>query len=71
MRLHQADHHVHPAAAQRVRLLEHAVGLADARREAEENPQLGAVLTLRFRGDPLEQGVGIRTAIFGTHPVGV
>src|SRR5262249_32830226 len=44
VRLDEADHHIDAALPQRVRLLEHSIGLADAGREAEvelQTPALG------------------------------
>ena len=59
VRLDKAEHHVDAAALQRVRLLEHAVGLAHARREPDvqlEPAPLGAA-------EHLEEVLGALEAI--------
>ena len=52
--LDDADDDVEAAGAERVRLLQHRVGLADARRRADVDAQAGAVLFLQAG----EQGIG-------------
>ena len=47
--LHEADHDVDAFATERVRVLDHRIGLADARRGADVDPQSGALLRLQLR----------------------
>ena len=57
--LDDADHHVEAALAQRVRLLQHLVGLADARRRANVNAQPRPALILDARQQRVGGGAGI------------
>ena len=59
--LDEADHDVEAAGAQRVRLPQHLVGLADAGRGADVDAQAGALLVL----DAGQQGVGGRSLVVG------
>jgi len=59
VRLDVADDHVDAVRALLARRLEHGVGLAHARRGAEEHLELAALLTRLLLLDPGEQGVGV------------
>jgi len=61
VRLDEPDRHVAPVLALQPRRLEHRVGLADARRSAEEDRQLAALRLLLVLADSREQGVGVGT----------
>ena len=60
VRLDDADHHVDPVGQSGAARHQHLVGLADAGRRAEENPQTTALLPLRM----IEQRVG-RGSVIG------
>ena len=66
VRLHKADHHIDALLAHQVRILEHLVGLAHARRRAKIDLQLRrlgrqrAVLQLRLSGGSIGGLLGIR-----------
>ena len=61
--LHEPDDEVRAAPGPTVALLEHPVGLADARRHAEVDPKSPAVMPAIARPDPGEHLVGRRTAV--------
>lgn len=74
VRLDDADHHVHAVGQPGAAGHQHLVGLADAGRGAEENPQAAALLPLRLLEQRVGRGSGlvasgVRHLILGLAPI--
>jgi hypothetical protein len=59
VRFHEPHHDVYAVAAQRVRVLDHRVGLAHARRGADVDPQAGPLFCLELRQRLVAGGPGL------------